>query len=303
MTGQTILVTGGTGQVGLELLRQPWPAGVTVLAPGRDQLNLASAESIVAWFAGRQIDCIINPAAYTAVDLAEDNVGAAFLANAQGPAWLADVARGRDIPLLHVSTDYVFDGSLDRPYHEEDPVSPLGAYGASKLAGELAVRAGAPRHVILRTAWVISAQRNNFLKTMLRLAAERPELSVVADQHGCPTSARDIAATLRTIALAHLADGSAPSGIYHFVNDGSTTWHGLAEAVMAASRAHGGAAVPVRPIASADFPTRARRPGNSRLGTAKIRSDFGIVPRPWQDIVEQIVSELSLPSPKSEKRT
>ncbi|QEA15830.1 dTDP-4-dehydrorhamnose reductase [Novosphingobium ginsenosidimutans] len=303
MSGYTVLVTGGTGQVGLELLRQSWPADVTVLAPARDQLDLASGDSIAAWFASREVHCIINPAAYTAVDLAEDNVGAAFLANAQGPAWLADIARQRDIPLLHVSTDYVFDGSLDRPYHEEDPVSPLGAYGASKLAGELAVRAGAPRHVILRTAWVISAQRNNFLKTMLRLAAERPELSVVADQHGCPTSARDIAATLRTIALAHLADGSAPSGTYHFVNDGSTTWHGLAEAVMAASRAHGGAAVPVRPIASADFPTRARRPGNSRLGTAKIRSDFGIAPRPWQDIVEQIVSELSLPSPKSEKLT
>jgi dTDP-4-dehydrorhamnose reductase len=302
MTAHTILVTGGTGQVGLELLRQPWPADVAVLAPSRDQLDIASGESISAWFGSRQIDCIINPAAYTAVDLAEDNAGAAFLANAQGPAWLADIARKRDIPLLHVSTDYVFDGTLDRPYREDDPVAPLGVYGASKLAGELAVRAGAPRHVILRTAWVISTQRNNFLKTMLRLAAERPELRVVADQHGCPTSAGDIAEALRTIALAHLADGSAPSGTYHFVNGGSTTWHGLAEAVMAASRELGGPAVPVMPIASADFPTRARRPGNSRLATAKIHGDFGIVPRPWQEIVEQIVSELSLPSPESEKR-
>lgn len=294
MTGQTILVTGGTGQVGLELLRQPWPAGVSVLAPGRDQLDLASAESIAAWFAGRQIDCIINPAAYTAVDLAENNVGAAFLANAQGPAWLADIARDRNIPLLHVSTDYVFDGALDRPYREDDPVAPLGVYGASKLAGELAIRAGAPRHVILRTAWVISAQRNNFLKTMLRLAGDRPELRVVADQHGCPTGARDIAEALRAIALAHLADAYAPCGTYHFVNAGSSTWHGLAEAVMAASAACDGPHVPVVPIMSADYPQRAARPANSRLDPAKLMRDFGITPRPWQEAVGEIVNELGL---------
>lgn len=292
MTRHTILVTGGTGQVGLELLRQPWPADVTVLAPGRDELDLTSGGSIAAWFAGRQIDCMINAAAYTAVDLAEDNAGAAFLANAQSPAWLADVARARNIPLLQVSTDYVFDGTLDRAYREDDPVSPLGVYGASKLAGELAVRAGAPRHVILRTAWVISAQRSNFLKTILRLAGERPELRVVADQHGCPTSAGDIAAVLRTVALAHLADPAAPRGTYHFVNAGSTTWHGLTEAIMAASAAHHGPNVPVIPIGSADYPQKARRPANSSLDTSRLAQDFGIVPRPWQTVVEEIVSEV-----------
>lgn len=292
MEQSTILITGGTGQVGLELLRQPWPAAVTVLAPDRAELDLTSADSIAAWFADRQIDGIINAAAYTAVDLAEDNAGSAFLANAQGPAWLADIARERDIPLLHVSTDYVFDGALDRPYREDDPVAPLGVYGASKLAGELAVRAGTPRHVVLRTAWVISAWRSNFLKTMLRLAGERPELRVVADQHGCPTGARDIAGALRTLALAHLADTSAPCGTYHFVNAGSTTWHGLAEAVIAAHRSHGGPAVPVVPISSGDFPTRARRPANSRLDTARLQRDFGIAPRSWQEIVPEIVGEV-----------
>jgi dTDP-4-dehydrorhamnose reductase len=292
VTGHTILVTGGSGQVGLELLRQTWPADLTMLAPSRAELDLSSGESIAAWFAGRQIDCIINPAAYTAVDLAEDHIGTAFQANAQGPAWLADIARERGIPLLHVSTDYVFDGALDRPYREDDPVAPLGVYGASKLAGELAVRAGAPRHVILRTAWVVSAQRNNFLKTMLRLAAERPELRVVADQHGCPTGARDIAAALHEIALAHLADASAPGGTYHFVNAGSTTWHGLAEAIMAASARCGGPHVPIVPIASADYPQRAARPANSRLDPAKLKRDFGITPRPWQETVSEIVSEL-----------
>jgi dTDP-4-dehydrorhamnose reductase len=294
VAGQTILVTGGTGQVGLELLRQPWPAGVTLLSPSRMELDLTSDESITAWFAGRQINCIINPAAYTAVDLAEDHAGAAFQANAQGPAWLADIARERGIALLHVSTDYVFDGALDRPYHEDDLTAPLGVYGASKLAGELAVRSGAPRHVILRTAWVISAQRNNFLKTMLRLAAERPELRVVADQHGCPTGARDIAAALRGIALAHLADASAPGGTYHFVNAGSTTWHDLAEAIMAASARCGGPHVPVTPIISADYPQRAARPANSRLDPAKLKRDFGITPRPWQEAVDEIVNELHL---------
>ena len=289
-----ILVTGGTGQVGLELQRLTWPEGVTLLAPGRDELDLASRETIAAWFAGKDISCIINSAAYTAVDLAEDNVAEAFAANALGPALLADVARERDIPLLQVSTDYVFNGSLDRAYREDDPVAPLGVYGASKLAGELAVRTGAPRHVILRTAWVISSQRNNFLKTMLRLAGERPELGVVGDQHGCPTSAADIAATLAAIAMAHIADASAPCGTYHFVNAGNTTWHGLAEAIMAASRDCGGPAVPVNAIGSDAFPTKARRPANSMLDTGKLQRDFGIVPQPWQDIVKQIVGELSL---------
>lgn len=292
MAGHTILVTGGAGQVGQELLRQPWPANVTVLTPGRDELDLGSRDSIVAWFAAHRVDCIINPAAYTAVDLAEDDADVASLANAQGPAWLAEMAREHGIPLLHVSTDYVFDGALDRPYREDDPVAPLGVYGASKLAGEQAVRAGAPRHVVLRTAWVISAHRNNFLKTMLRLAGERPELRVVADQQGCPTGARDIAAALRTVALAHLADPAAPVGTYHFVNAGSTTWHGLAEAIMAASAAHGGPNVPVVPIGSSEFPQKARRPANSRLDTGRLARDFGITPRPWQTVVDEIVGEL-----------
>lgn len=293
MAGQTILVTGGTGQIGQELQRQPWPEGTILLAPLRSELDLEQQDSIAAWFAGRQVDCIINTAAYTAVDLAEDNVGAAFSANAEVPARLADEARARGIPLIHVSTDYVFDGGLSRPYREDDPANPLGVYGASKLAGELAVRAGAPRHVILRTAWVVSAHRSNFLKTMLRLSADRGELRVVADQTGSPTGAGDIAGALRTIALAHLADGAAPCGTYHFVNAGTTTWHGLAEAVIAANARHGGPQVKVMPIATAEFPSRARRPGNSQLDPAKIGDDFGITPRPWLEAVTEIVSQLA----------
>ncbi len=292
MASKTVLITGGTGQVGLELLRQSWPVDVTLLAPGRSELDLGLGDSIAAWFAERTIDCIINTAAFTAVDLAETSVGETFLANAQAPAWLADIARKKNIPLLHVSTDYVFDGSLKRPYHEDDEVNPLGVYGASKLAGELAVRIAAPRHVILRTAWVISAQRNNFLKTMLRLATEHPQLRIVADQQGCPTSARDIAATLRRIAVAHMTDANAPCGTYHFVNAGKTTWYGLADAIMTASAEHGGPHVPVMPIGTADFPTAACRPANSWLDPAKLQRDYDITPRPWQDAVNEIVREL-----------
>jgi dTDP-4-dehydrorhamnose reductase len=288
----TILITGGTGQVGLELLRQPWPSNVARLAPSRAELDLCSDTSIAAYCADRPIDCIINAAAYTAVDRAETEADVAFAANAEGPARLAELARERNIPLLHVSTDYVFDGSLDRPYREDDPASPLGIYGASKLAGEVALRAGAPRHIILRTAWVISAHGSNFLKTMLRLAAERPELRVVADQQGNPTGARDIADALRRIALAQLANPNAHSGTYHFVNSGSTTWLGLAEAIMAASARLGGPCAPVHAITTADYPTAARRPANSRLETAAIARDFGIKPRSWQELLPELVSEI-----------
>ena len=289
---KTVLITGGTGQVGLELQRQPWPADVTLLVPGRKELDLGLGDSIAAWFAERTIDCIINAAAFTAVDLAEASAGEAFLVNAQGPAWLADIARKQNIPLLHVSTDYVFDGTCNRSYHEEDDVNPLGVYGSSKLAGELAIRAATSQHVILRTAWVLSTQRNNFLKTMLRLATEHPQLRVVADQHGCPTGAADIAATLRAIALVHLTKSTPPCGTYHFVNAGKTTWYGLAEAIMTVSAQNGGPHVPVVPIGTPDFPTAARRPVNSCLDPAKLDRDFGIRPRPWQEAVNEIVNEL-----------
>ncbi len=292
MSRYTVLITGGTGQLGRELLRQPWPENVTLIAPGRTELELSSGANIATWSAGRQIDCIINLAGYTAVDLAEDHAGDAYLSNAQGPAWLADLARFRNIPLLHISTDYVFDGSLDRPYSEADCVAPLSVYGASKLAGELAVRAAAPRHVILRCAWIISSQRTNFLKTMLRLAGERPELAVVADQRGCPSGASDIAEALRRIALAQLTDPDASCGTYHLANAGSTTWHGLAKEIMVASAKRGGPSVPVVPIATPDFLTRARRPINSCLDTTKIAQDYGIKLRPWRDAVDAIVNDL-----------
>jgi dTDP-4-dehydrorhamnose reductase len=288
-----ILITGGAGQVGLELQAHAWPEGVVIHAPGREELDLADPASVRAAFAARPYSAVINSAAWTAVDKAEDAVADAFLANAQGPAVLAEVTRQAGVPLVQVSTDYVFDGSADRPYVESDPVGPLGVYGASKLAGELAVRSGNPRSVVLRTAWVLSVHRANFLKTMLRLAESRDRLGVVGDQIGCPTSARDIAQALATITLRLMDDPDAPTGVYHFVNAGETSWAGLATEVFALSKAAGGPAAEVDAITTDQYPTPAKRPANSRLETRKLSRDFGIQPRDWRAAVAEIVTELN----------
>lgn len=287
-----ILVTGGAGQVGLELARVAWPDRVRLHMPTRSELDVADAGAVRALFAATPFKAVINSGAYTAVDKAESDVASAFAANAMGPAILAEATRAAGIPLIQVSTDYVFDGSGEADYEESDPVGPLGVYGASKLAGELAVRSGNPRSVVLRTAWVLSAHRANFLKTMLRLAADRPVLRVVDDQTGSPTSARDIARALADITRQMIADPDAPTGVYHFVNAGWTSWAGLAREVFAQSAALGGPSAEVEGITTADYPTPARRPSNSRLSTFKITRDYGVAPRPWQDAVAEIVAEL-----------
>ena len=287
-----ILITGGAGQVGLELQSVDWPSHVILHAPPRTELNLGDLGSVRAAFATTPFAAVINCGAWTAVDQAETNVAAAFAANAMGPAVLADVTREAGVPLVQVSTDYVFDGSKTVPYEETDSVGPLGVYGASKLAGEFAALTGNPRCVVLRTAWVLSSHRSNFLKTMLRLAADRPSLRVVEDQHGCPTAARDIAAALKSITMRMIADPGAPTGVYHFVNAGETSWAGLARAIFACSARSGGPSATVEGIPSAGYPTTARRPANSRLCGDKLTRDYAIVPRPWQEAVDEIVSEL-----------
>ncbi len=284
----TILVTGGSGQVGHALGQLAWPAGVELHLPTRAELDLASPESIAAVFAARRYDAILSCGAYTAVDKAEDDVVAAFQVNAVGPAALA--AAG--IPIVHVSTDYVFDGSGAGARDEDAPVRPLGVYGASKLAGELAVLSGTPRATVLRTAWVVSAFGANFLKTMLRVGATNPVVRVVADQHGSPTAAADIAHALQTIVLRQLDDADAPTGTYHFVNAGEASWFDLASTIFASAATRGGPSPRVEPITTADFPTRATRPANSRLSTARIERDYGIRPRDWQAAVDDILDEL-----------
>jgi dTDP-4-dehydrorhamnose reductase len=289
-----VLVTGGAGQVGLELARAGWPLEVVLHTPARQDMDLQDERSVTALFEATPFQAVINAAAYTAVDRAESEVADAFATNALGPAILADLTRKAGIPLIQVSTDYVFDGRASQPYAEDDPVAPLGVYGASKLAGELAVRCGNPRSVILRTAWVLSTHRSNFLKTMLRLAAERSSISVVGDQWGCPTAARDIAAALVRITLRLIEDGDAPTGVYHFVNAGETTWAGLAGEIFRASREADGVYAQVEEIPTAGFPTPAKRPGNSRLSCRKLARDYQVAPRAWEAAVGEIVSELRM---------
>ena len=219
---------------------------------------------------------MINAAAYTAVDRAEQEEALATRINAAAPAAMAQACAARGIPFLHVSTDYVFDGSGDRPWREDDPVGPLNAYGRSKLAGEAAVRAAGGRHVILRTSWVFSAEGANFLTTMLRLSETRDSLSVVADQLGGPTPAAEIAATLLRMAAALCAGQGG--GTYHYAGAPAISWAGFARAILARA----GRDVTVTDIPSSAYPTPARRPLNSRLDCAKLRADFGITPADWR---------------------
>jgi dTDP-4-dehydrorhamnose reductase len=287
-----ILVTGGTGQVGTELRRFPWPHDVEIVSPGRAGLDLNDPEAIKTYVADGSFSAVINPAAYTAVDKAESDVVGAWRVNALAAAALAEATKKAGIPLAQVSTDYVFDGSSRSPYRESDPVAPLGVYGASKEAGEQAVRTANPRHVILRTAWVFSPHGNNFVKTMLRLAADRPILRVVDDQRGSPTAAKDIAAVLAAVTLRLIADETAPTGTYHFVNAGEVSWCGFAREIFRQWALAGHKVPDVEPIGTADYPTPARRPAYSGLSTQKLTDHFGITPRKWQDALNDTLSQL-----------
>ena len=287
-----VLVTGGQGQVGLELAALDWPADIAVHFPKRADLDMTSSDSIRAFMSGRDWHGIINCAAWTAVDDAETQVVDAWAVNAMGPACLAEASHALGIPLVHVSTDYVFSGDLNRSYSESDPTGPRSVYGASKLGGEWAILTANPRSVILRTAWVQSRHRNNFVKTMLRLAKTRDSLGVVDDQRGNPTAAGDIADALQCIMLRMLAGESAPTGIHHFVNAGEATWADLAEFVFARARETGSPGADVLRITSDQYPTKASRPANSRLSTSRIAENFGIRPRDWRSAIGEVVDQI-----------
>lgn len=287
-----VLVLGGAGQLGTELRALAWPEGVCVHAPARPELDITDEAAVAGAIAGRDWAAVINAAAYTAVDKAESDVGTAWRLNALAPAHLAAATGSKQIPLVHVSTDYVFDGTGEGAYRPDAAVNPRSVYGASKAAGEMAVRTANPRHAILRTAWVVSPHRGNFVKTMLRLAGERDRLTVVDDQHGCPTSAADLAAACATVALRLARDQAAATGTFHCVNAGDTTWCGFARAIVAGGARRGGRSVPVEGIPTSAYPTPARRPANSRLDTTSLTQSFGIAPRPWQDALEDILDAL-----------
>jgi dTDP-4-dehydrorhamnose reductase len=279
-----ILLTGVTGQVGGALVEPLRSIGAVVVAD-RGALDLARPEHIRAALDRIAPDLIVNPAAYTAVDRAEDERELAFRINAEAPGAIAQWAAGRGVPLIHFSTDYVFDGSGTRPWREDDPTGPLSVYGASKLAGEHAVRAAGGPHLIVRTSWVYAARGTNFLRTIVRLARERTELRIVADQWGAPTSARLIAdAVAGIVGGGGLADRfAAAGGLVHLAAAGETSWHGFATAIVAGLRARGVtlAAARIAPIATADYPTKAKRPANSRLDLTRLDSAFGIRPARW----------------------
>jgi dTDP-4-dehydrorhamnose reductase len=292
-----ILITGGTGQLGRALASLDWPEGLVPLTPPREALDLSDEHSIRHYLLGQRLDGIINAGAFTAVDRAETEMPLAWRVNALAPAVLAEHASEARIPLVHVSTDYIFDGRKPGPYLEEDPASPLNVYGATKLGGEWAIRASKARHVILRTSWVVSATGRNFIRSMLTMAQTKPLVRVVDDQWGAPTLAADLAEAAQTTLLKLLALPSAPSGVFHFANAGETDWKGFAEAIFAASAAQGGPSAEVQGIPTEDYPTPARRPLNSRLATGRITDAFGIVPRSWRlglpDITRAILKSLS----------
>ncbi len=287
-----LAVTGLKGQVVSALIER---AGrdVEITALGRPQLDLGLRSAVLANLRHARCDAIINAAAYTAVDKAESEPETAMRINGEGAGHVAEAAAELGVPLLHLSTDYVFDGALPRPYREDDPTSPTGAYGRSKLAGETKITEIHQNHVILRTAWVYSPFGANFVKKMLELGESREEVGVVADQMGNPTSAIDIADALFVIARK-VVDDSSPSlrGIFHMAGQGDASWADLAEATFAAAVKCGRRFVKVRRITTAEYPTPTKRPPNSRLDSEKIKNQYGLTLPPWRDSVEICVNRI-----------
>jgi dTDP-4-dehydrorhamnose reductase len=287
----TILVTGGSGQLARALLEAA-PERVTVV--GRPAFDFDRPDTIAATICGARPALVVNAAAYTAVDAAEDDAAAAHRANRDGPAALAALCATAEIPLVHVSTDYVFDGAKGAPYVETDPVAPQGVYGSSKLAGEQAVLASEARAMILRTSWVYASTGRNFVRTMLGLARTREHLTVVADQRGCPTTAADLAEAILAIAQRILRNGWHPAfaGVFHAAGSGGTTWFGLASALFAEAARHGARTPALTPITTAEWPTRARRPADSRLDCTKLATVFGVRLPDWQDGLARTVDRI-----------
>ena len=290
-----ILVAGGQGQVGSALAQQGLEQSLDLIALGRKDLDITSTESIAAVFAEYEPDLLINAAAYTAVDKAESEPELAYAINETATALLADTCAERGIPMLHISTDYVFDGTKGSPYVETDPVNPIDVYAMSKEAGERALRERLERHIILRTSWVFGVQGNNFLKTMVRLAKDRDRLTVVADQFGGPSSARGIAEALLKIATQYQSASSIAWGTYHYCQKPYVSWHQFAEAIVARAIEIGllDHPVEVSPIPSSEFPTPVVRPENSRLDTSALVSLLGSVDLDWQTDMTDVLQALA----------
>lgn len=288
-----LLVTGAAGQLGWETIRRAPEHGLTVSGVARDGLDITDRDAVRTLIERLRPAVILNAAAYTAVDRAEEERAAAFAVNADAPGHLAEAAEATGAALIHISTDYVFDGSATRPSREDDPTGPLGVYGASKRAGEEAVAARCPRHAILRTAWVYGVEGRNFVRTMLRLGAERDHLRVVDDQRGSPTFAGDLARACLTLAT-RLRDRPAAEpgwGIFHAAGRGEATWCGFARAIFEQAGTRLAQVPRIEAITTADFPTPAQRPAYSVLDTTRLAETHGIRFRPWQEALGEMLDE------------
>ncbi|ESX88745.1 dTDP-4-dehydrorhamnose reductase [Mesorhizobium sp. LNJC405B00] len=295
-----LVVTGREGQVAASLLEAGQRRdGIEVVTLGRPVLDLARPDTVFDALAAARPDIVVSAAAYTAVDQAEDEPDLAFAVNAVGAGKVAEAAAKLGVPVIHLSTDYVFDGTKDGAYVETDATAPLGVYGASKLAGELAVAAVNPRHLILRTAWAYSPFGKNFVRIILGLAANRDEIAVVADQWGNPTSAFDLAdAILVSSAVLHGDRSFARFGVYHLVGTGDTNRSGFAHHILATSRALDGPYAAVKEISTRDYPTKALRPRNSRLSTAEFEGTFNWTAPDWHGSTVDVVSRLLIAETK-----
>ena len=286
-----MLLFGASGQVGTEFLSLAASQDLEVVAPNEGALDLTDADAVAAVVAEGSWSAVVNAAAYTDVDRAEGEEAIALAVNGKAPAQLAIETRRFGIPLIHISTDYVFDGRKGAPYVEGDVPTPLNAYGRSKLAGERGVVASNPRHVILRTSWIYSPYGRNFVRSILRLAKDRDRLTIVADQRGCPTAARDVASACLAIALRSAANPEhGPYGLYHFAGGGEATWHEFAKSIVDLARLP--RPVEVVPIRTEDYPTPAKRPADSRLDCSAFRCAFNIQPRPWREALEVTLHRL-----------
>lgn len=298
-----IAVTGWTGQVVCAMLERV-PVGVEVIALRRPDLDLAQPKTVAPALRSARPDVIVNTAAYTAVDQAESEPELAMRVNGEAAGEAARAAAALGIPMIQLSTDYVFDGALERPYREDDPTGPISAYGASKLAGEQAVAAATGNHAILRTAWIYSPFGKNFVKTMLHLSETCDEIGVVADQAGCPTSALDIADAIFTVTrnLTTKADDASLRGVFHMSATGEAVWADVAEAIFAERERQGGKPIQVQRIATTDYPTPARRPANSRLDCSKLATVHGVRLPEWQGSLRLCVARLLTDQDRDQQR-
>ena len=288
-----ILIIGGQGQLGHELLQESQTRKFDVLAPSEHRMDITDFHAVKNFIGHQQPACVINAAAYTQVDKAEDEASLAFAVNKTACMHLAQICAKNEIPLFHVSTDYVFNGDGQTPYQESDPISPLGVYGRSKAAGEKEIRSNLKEHIILRTSWLYGVHGQNFVKTILKLADKKDHIRVVSDQYGSPTSANDLAKAILTMVDKWRQQSAMTWGTYHYCGQGIVSWHEFAETIIELARQFGGVKTHrVEPIATADYPTKAVRPAFSALDCHLIKKNFGITPKPWRESLKSTIQRL-----------